>query len=143
MTIVRTDFGITREKARGLRFEKVSQITATNVQKAIEQASSIPGAISATPVVFAQSPYTVLPTDYYIYVDTSGGAVTLLLGEASARLGVPLVIKDVTGNANTNNITITRAAAETIDGLTSIIVSADFGGYRLNPRSGVGYTVSP
>lgn len=145
MTILRTDLGDTRERARELRFEPSGSITETNVQTAIEQAALLPEQISATAVNAAASPYTVQSTDTYLYVDSSGGAVQILLSAASLRSGVPLVIKDIGGAASdpAKNITITPSGAETIDGLAPLVINAAYGGYKLNPRSGVGYTVSP
>lgn len=143
MTILRTDLGNTRESARRLRFEPTGAITQTNVQKALEQAASQPPAITSTAINFAMSPYTVLSTDTVLYVDTSGGAVTINLQAAAARLGVPLVVKDITGNANANNVTLTPNGVETIDGLATYPINVDFGGWKLNPRSAIGYTVSP
>lgn len=138
MTIVRTDIRERKESARRERFEPTGVLTQTNVQKAIEQAVSLGS--SASIVNFAASPYTVKPSDRFLSVDTSGGAVTINLDVASNRSGMPITIKDVTGSASTNNITINRNGAETIDSLTALTISADFGGVRLVPISG-GYTV--
>jgi hypothetical protein len=143
MPQIHTNLRTTRESARQLRFEPTGPVTQTDVQKAIEQVSTTPQAISATSIAVADSPYTVPASVSVLYVDSSGGAVTVNLSLAAARLGVPLVIKDIGGAASSNNITINRAGAETIDSLTAITLSADYGGVRLNPRTGVGYTVSP
>ena len=59
-----------------------------------------------TNVTFAMSPYTVLSTDQYISCDTSGGAITLNFPNAPT-FKQEWVVKDRTGNANTNPITIT------------------------------------
>lgn len=136
----------TRESARRHRFEPTGAVTQTNVQKAIEQVATTPQAITGTPVAFAQSPYPVKATaDLVLYVDTSGGAVEIDLPASAARLGLPLTIKDVTGNAASNNITIKPNGAETIDGYTNgnpLLVSAAYGGFRLNPRTS-SYTIAP
>lgn len=142
MTQVQTNLLNTRERARLLRFEPVGAITQVNVQKAIEQAATQSPVIAPTSITVASSPYTVQSTDNLIYVDTSGGAVTILLQASAARLGVPLTIKDVTGNALTNNVTITPNGAEVIDGLSSYPLNFAYAGVRLNPRTS-SYTVAP
>lgn len=142
MALVKTDLGNTKESAKRLRFEPFGSISATNVQDAIEEAASSPPVVTETAVNFAASPYTVPVTATFLAVDTSGGPITINLGAASARAGVPLTIKDVTGNAAANNITINRAGADTIEGLTAISVNVDFGGFHLTPRTG-GYVVTP
>jgi hypothetical protein len=142
MTMVRTDLGNTRESARRLRFEPTGAVTQTNVQKAIEQVATTPQAISGTAVNAAASPYTVLASDTVLYVDSSAGPVNILLQASADRLGVPLVVKDVGGAANTNNITLTPNGAETLDSLAALVINSDYGGFRLNPRT-ASYTVAP
>jgi hypothetical protein len=135
----------TRESARRERFEPTGGITETNVQKAIEQVATTPQSINGTSVTSTSSPYQVLQTDTAIYIDTSGGAVEIDLQPGINRLGVPITIKDVTGHANTNNITIKPNGSDTVDGYTNanpLLVSANFGGFRLNPITG-GYAIAP
>jgi hypothetical protein len=135
----------TRESARKTRFEPIGAITQTNVQKAIEQAVTTPQAIAGTSVNSASSPYLPLITDTVLYVDTSGGAIEIDLAPSAARNGLALTVKDVTGNAATNNITIKPNGSETIDGYTNanpLLVTANFGGFRLNPITG-GYAIAP
>ena len=79
---------------------------------------SAPGPLTVpyVTVVHAQSPYTVLPTDYYMSVDESGGAVSILLPDAP-DIGRIFVIKDKDGLAAATNITVTTVGgAVTIDG---------------------------
>lgn len=57
-------------------------------------------------VTFGLSPYTVTATDYFISCDTSGGPITILAPNAPTT-GDQFIIKDRTGNALTNNITLT------------------------------------
>ena len=139
MTTIRTDLRETLESARRIRFEPGSGILATNVQKAIEEVSTAPTAIDPTSVT--TTPYAVTPADTLLWVDTSGGAITITLPAAATRLGKALEIKDITGNANANNISIVPNGAETIDGLAPMIINTDFGGWTLYPKDdGTGWT---
>lgn len=74
-------------------------------------------------VTHAMSPYTVLTNDYFISCDVSLGVVTILLPNAPATKK-EFVVKDRTGNASINNITVsTVGGAVNIDGSTSYIIS--------------------
>jgi hypothetical protein len=72
--------------------------------------------VAVTPVVFADSPYTVLGTDYFISVDSSGGAVTVTLPAATALAGRTFVIRDTGGAAAVNNITIGGGGTNLVGG---------------------------
>jgi hypothetical protein len=77
-------------------------------------------------VAHTDSPYTVLSTDEYLSVDCSGGVVTLNFPNA-ATLGRSYIVKDRTGNAATNNITITTPGGSvTFDGSTSFVMNTNF-----------------
>lgn len=79
-----------------------------------------------TSVNHAASPYTILSTDDYISVDCSGGVVTLNFPNA-ATLGRSYIVKDRTGNAATNNITITTPGGTvTFDGSTSFVMNTNY-----------------
>lgn len=84
-----------------------------------------------TNVTSAMSPYTVLTTDYYISVNSSGGAVTLNFPNAPVA-NRTWVIKDRTGNAATNTITLTTpGGAVTFDGSTTYTIVSNFGAINL------------
>jgi hypothetical protein len=70
--------------------------------------------------------YAVLATDATILCTSTGGAVTVNLPSAAGTPGRVLSILDVAGNASTNNITINRAGAETIDGATSVVLNEPY-----------------
>lgn len=149
MTRMTTDMRETREAARHLRYEPSAGIVATNVQTAIEAvqanvvvASATPPAIVPTPVTFAQSPYTVLPTDYLLEVDTTGGAVSIQTAASASRGNKPFTVKDIAGNAAVNAISVLRTGAETIDGLTSYPMDSAFDAKTFKPKlAGTGYEV--
>src|SRR5580765_7534956 len=103
MTMVRTNLDNTRERARQLRFEPTGTISATSVQKAIEEVASEAAVNPPAPTVVTASPYAATTTDVFIYVNFAG-AVTINLPAAAAWLaanpnGLPLTIKDISGAA--------------------------------------------
>ena len=72
-------------------------------------------------------PYTVLATDYFIGVDSSSAAVSILLPNAPTTWQV-FIIKDKNGNAFTNNITVTTVSGSVkIDNQTSFLISNNYG----------------
>lgn len=101
--------------------------------------------VSPTSISAANSPYSPLVTDSILQVDTSGGPVEIDLTLAATRNGAPLSIKDINGNAASNNITIKPSGSETIDGHTNaapLKINANYGGFRLNPKT-AGYYIAP
>lgn len=72
------------------------------------------------------SPYTVASTDYYIRCDVSGGVLTIKLPDSPIDYRI-FTIKDSTGNAATNNITVTTVTgAVTIDGAASFVMNTNY-----------------
>jgi hypothetical protein len=79
-----------------------------------------------TQISVTDSPYTALSTDYYISVDCSGGPVTIYLPDILTEQRM-FLIKDRSGKAFTNNITITTAGMLTnFDGSTSYVLDTDY-----------------
>lgn len=64
----------------------------------------------------ADTPYTVLGTDYFISCDTSAGVLTVTLPAATALAGRTYVIRDTGGNAAVNNITIGGGGTNLVGG---------------------------
>ena len=96
----------------------------------------------STAVAVGASPYTPLAADTLLLCASSGGAISILLPAAASRSGYALRVKDSTGNAQTNNVTITPNGAETIEGLASIKINMAYGGFWLIPVSS-GWIISP
>jgi hypothetical protein len=87
-------------------------------------------------ITFADSPYTVLPTDYYISADTSGGAIIVNFPDAPTN-NTTYIIKDRTGNASINNIKVKSLTdASTIDLAASMPIAGNFGSVQLLYHSG-------
>jgi hypothetical protein len=98
--------------------------------------------------ITAAGTYNIDPSTNLIEVNVAG-AVTVVLPScvfpaagplALTRLFAanPITVVDVGGNAATNNITIQpNNAAETVMGLTSIKIATNYGGFTLQPVSGL------
>lgn len=104
-----------------------ANVSITNASNSITiSANSASITVAYTSVNNAASPYTVLSTDYYLGVDTSGGTVTIRLPNAPS-IGRIFVVKDKTGTSATNAITITTVGgAVNIDGSTSYTINTNY-----------------
>ncbi len=93
--------------------------------------SALPTVFAYTNVNFAASPYTVLTTDNYISVDSSGGAVVLRFPNAPTTYK-KWYVKDRTGNASGNNISVTTVGGSvTIDGSTTYSLASNYSSIQL------------
>lgn len=140
MTMISTDLRNTRESAKRIRFEGAPPFTATNVQDAIVQSIAVPTTITPTYIGIGNSPYTPGATDSLLLVDTSSGPVTVNMTTAAFRGGADLEIKDVTGNAAANPISVTFSGFETGDGLNPYPIDSNFASVKFGPKAG-GYFV--
>lgn len=150
MPVVTTDLRIRPvARAANVSVEAIAGVAATDVQSALEViegqivvAAGTPPAIVPKSVNFAMSPYTILPTDYLLEVDTTGGAVVLQTAASATRANKPFTVKDIAGNAGVNAISVLRTGAETIDGLTSYPIDTAYGAQTFKPKlAGNGYEV--
>ena len=83
-----------------------------------------------TTTAVSSSPYTVLASDVILLVDTTG-AITVDLPAAASNTKRELYIKDSTGGAAGNNITLDGNASETIDNVTTHVISTAYGRRRI------------
>lgn len=107
-----------------------------------------PGDVVAQGIVFSARNFATAPAtvdlgteDSYMGVDTAGGAATIRLPDldelaTQGKTGKIIEVKDETGHAHTNNITVSRFAGATggnqlIDAAASHVIVADRGSVRL------------
>jgi hypothetical protein len=140
---VSTDLRDTQEAARHLRFEPATvgntTITATDVQTAIEQAvNTAQNPPAPTPISVTAAAYLVGPADRLLEVNFAGN-VAITLGPTSARNGLMLEIKDISGGllAGGFTITVTPNAVDVngIDGLPNLPITNDFADFKLRPAA--------
>ena len=93
-------------------------ITVTPGANTITIATS--GTSTLTYTLVNTTPYVVLTTDEFLGVDCSGGSIQINLPNAPST-GRTFVIKDITGSANTNPITVT-----TVGGVVLIDAAATY-----------------
>jgi hypothetical protein len=88
----------------------------------------------------ASSPYTATATDYYISADPTAGTITIDLPNAPT-LYREFIIKDRTGKASTNNISVTTSGGTvTIDGQTTYTMASNYSAIQLL-FNGSGYEI--
>ena len=86
----------------------------------------------SVPRVAKTSTSSAAVTDVIVAVTTTAAPRTITLPSAvTVAVGALLIVKDESGGAAANNITVARAAAETIDGATSVTISTNYGAVRL------------
>ena len=94
---------------------------------------------------------TVLPTDVVLILNKStSGPSSILLPNAATRGGTPVTVKDMTGDAFTNNVTFVPAIGETIDGFSAsaaaangvAVIGSDYASKTLSPFSSGGWYVT-
>lgn len=95
--------------------------------------------------------YPVQPADFMILLKKSpSGASTIQLPTSASRNGLPVMVKDLTGDANANNDTFVPATGETIDGFSDSVAAAngvavidvDYGFKKLYPLVSGGWYVA-
>jgi hypothetical protein len=69
----------------------------------------------------------ITPTAPIVYINTSSQSKNVLLPSAAAYTGQSITIKDFTGQANTNPITVVRTGSDLIDKSTQIVINTPNG----------------
>lgn len=82
-------------------------------------------------VTVSATNYTALTGDTVIGITDTTAARTVTLYAISGNTGKVLIIKDMSGAAATNNITIDGNAAETIDGAATKVINTNYGSMTL------------
>jgi hypothetical protein len=85
--------------------------------------------------------HTVLREETYVGVTDTSSARTITLPQKMVD-GSIIVVKDESGAAGTNNITVSRGGTDTIDGATSTAISSNYGAVTvISNGSGAWFTL--
>lgn len=92
-----------------------------------------PGAIQAYDLQTVSSDIVIAPSDTFVFleVDTTAARNITLPLAASVSSGRIYIIKDASGQANTNNITLAASGSDTIDGASSQTFNSNYGSYQV------------
>lgn len=90
---------------------------------------SSPGAASIFEPVAVSGNVTISPADTFVYmiVDTSASRIITLPLASSVTFGRIYIVKDATGQADTNSISVDGSGSDTIDGNASYVMDEKFG----------------
>lgn len=93
-----------------------------------------------TAKILQGSTYGIKTTDTRLLVVAGSAALTTITAPLAATMLVPfpILIKDTTGNAFTNNIDINFTGGEEVDGQSSLVIDQDYGWVTINPILGGG-----
>lgn len=75
--------------------------------------------------------YTTVKSDGIVGVTDTSVARTITLGSVAAFAGNTVTIKDESGGAGTNSITVATEGSENIDGAATLVISTNYGVARL------------
>lgn len=97
------------------------------VQSSGDSVGSTQSAKVSVNIDASSSPYSATSqSNQIIFVDSSSSAITINLPSASSvASGSEITIKDKSGSASTNSITVS-AGTGTIDGLSSVVLENDY-----------------
>lgn len=118
--------------------EATTTMTANNVQAALNNLDTRLGSASVMRLPTAAASVTGLATDTEVGITTSVVTTynlpTVAAWSAVNVSSVELTIKDISGQAATNNVTISPSGGDTIvEGTTKIV--SNFGDVRLRPKN--------
>lgn len=83
--------------------------------------------VKMLPITETSTDYTVTDTDLIILVDDTSSTRTITINTDQHKQRRQLIIKDISGNAATNNISVVTQGSKTFDGETSIDIDIDYG----------------
>ena len=84
--------------------------------------------------------YTLLATDTLLLVDATAGAITITVPLATEHPTRSFIIKKI--DASANAVTPTRSGADTIDGATSLTLSAQYDAVEIESDGSAWYVVT-
>lgn len=119
---------------------EILRVGGTGIQASVPVTFNSGVKQSVTSVI--SSPFSVLNTHSFLAVDTSASGKTLNLPSASsAGLGTTIVVKDVSGKAQSNIVTIVPSGSDKIDGQSTFGLNSNYASLTLVATSSTAWSV--
>lgn len=83
--------------------------------------------------------YNSVATDTRILVNKTIGSATSVVLLTSTQYSLPVLVKDLKGDADSNPITVTFSGGQTMDGLSNVVISNPYGYFWFNPLAAGGW----
>lgn len=90
-------------------------------------------------IITSGASYNSVATDTRILVNKTVGSATAILLLGAASYVMPVLIKDLKGDADVNPITVTFTGTEKMDGLSTVVINNPFGYFWFNPLTTGGW----
>lgn len=90
-------------------------------------------------IITSGAAYNSVATDTRILVNKTLGSATSVVLLSSVSYGVPVLVKDLKGDADTNPITVTFSGGQKMDNLTSVPINSPYGYFWFNPLAAGGW----
>ena len=108
-------------------FQSLTTTGTSGVSTLVSGVLNIPdyssGAATVSYHAVTSSSYSMVASDRVIGVNFAGAVTITMVSAASVAAGTMIIIKDESGNAGTNNITINPQVGQTIEGLSSQVIT--------------------
>jgi hypothetical protein len=122
--LIGTSSAVDTASASTSSYLSINGLITGNMTSGSEQISLNGSVVNKTRTVTASGAVTVSVNDYAIFINKTSGAATIVNLPASPATGMTLIIKDLKGDAATNNITLTPASG-TIDGGSTYVMNTN------------------
>ncbi len=109
--------------------------TGVNYSIGLAQLAALLGSVVVYPsptIILSGAVYNSVASDVRILINKTIGSATSVVLLGGASYGVPVLVKDLKGDANVNPITVTFASGM-MDGLSSVTINSPFGYFWFNP----------
>lgn len=114
-------------------FEVAVALFANYSISASALAFALGGSDYVNTIVTSGASYAVPTNVSRVLFNKTVGSATAVTFASSSGYARPVLIRDLKGDADVNNITITFSGGQLCDGLASVVIANPYGGFIFNP----------
>jgi hypothetical protein len=90
-------------------------------------------------IITTGTAYNSIATDTRILINKTIGSATSIVLNTSQLYILPVLVKDLKGDSETNPITVTFSGGQLLDGLSQVVINNPFGYFWFNPLASGGW----